>query len=93
MKVILKHLLPLLLLLAIASTARPQVDTTKADTGTVYRQKEIVVMGERPKEEQPVGPYKQPEWTLHRRFPSTRVYIQTMPGEVEFEQWMETRVP
>ncbi|MGA2623339.1 MAG: hypothetical protein ABSF91_05745 [Bacteroidota bacterium] len=93
MKATLYHLLPILFLSAIASTVRSQVDTTKADTGAVYPQKEIVVTGERPKEEQAVGPYKQPEWTLHRRFPSTRVYIQTMPGEVEFEQWVEIRVP
>lgn len=44
-------------------------------------------------EEQPVGPYKQPEWTTHRRLPSTRVYVQQTPGQVEFEQWFEIRVP
>lgn len=43
------------------------------------------------KENQPVGDYKQPEWTTHRRFPTTRVYIQVQPGEAEFEQWVEMR--
>ena len=77
----------------VAATARAQVDTVKADTSKVYRQEEILVSAQRPKEEQPVGPYKQPEWTLHRRSPSTRVYIQTLPGQIEFEQWVEVRIP
>jgi hypothetical protein len=44
-------------------------------------------------EEKPVGPSNQPEWTTCRRFPSTRVYIQTLPGEADFEQWVEVNVP
>jgi hypothetical protein len=38
-----------------------------------------------------VGPYKAPEWTTARRFPTTRVYIQRAPGEVAFEQWWRAR--
>jgi hypothetical protein len=38
-----------------------------------------------------VGPYRQPEWTTARRFPTTRVYIQRAPGEVAFEQWWRAR--
>ncbi len=64
-----------------------QTDTSE------YRVKEVIIRADRPKEEAYVGPYKQPEWTMHRRFPGTRVYIQVDPGDVEFEQWMEFRVP
>ncbi len=42
-------------------------------------------------EEQPVGEYDQPQWTTFRRFPATRVYLQTPPGGVQFEQWFEFR--
>jgi hypothetical protein len=48
---------------------------------------DIVVTAERVHEEAPVGPYQQPEWTQHRRFPSTRVYLQDPPWNMEFEQW------
>lgn len=42
-------------------------------------------------EEQRVGPYGQPEWTTHRRFATTRVYLQQPPGCVAFEQWIRSR--
>lgn len=42
-------------------------------------------------EEAPVGPYEQPEWTMQRRFPTTRVYVQRAPWEFEFEQWWRGR--
>ncbi len=64
-----------------------QTDTSE------YNVKEVIIRADRPKEEALIGPYKQPEWTMHRRFPGTRVYVQVAPGEVEFEQWMEFRVP
>jgi hypothetical protein len=38
-----------------------------------------------------VGPYQQPEWTEHRRFTTTRVYIQQEPWEIGFEQWWRAR--
>ena len=41
-------------------------------------------------EEQPVGPNEQPEWTLHRRFARTRVYV-LPPWQVEAEQWWRAR--
>lgn len=53
----------------------------------------VTVVADALKEEYLVGPYQQPEWTQHRRFPSTRVYLQQPPGGVEFEQWFEIRVP
>ncbi len=37
-------------------------------------------------EEDLVGPYDQPQWTAHRRFPTTRVYVRP-PGTFEFEFW------
>ncbi|WP_265592743.1 transporter [Verrucomicrobium sp. BvORR034] len=42
-------------------------------------------------EEALVGPYNQPEWTGHRRFSTTRVYLQRQPWEVGFEQWWRVR--
>ena len=42
-------------------------------------------------EELKVGEYQQPEWTQHRRFPTTRVYVQKQPWEVGFEQWWRGR--
>lgn len=72
-----------ILLRAASGIAQEQRDTTQVNlppvTVTAY------------KENQPIGAYHQPEWTTHRRFPTTRVYIQTQPGEAEFEQWVEVR--
>jgi hypothetical protein len=42
-------------------------------------------------EEQPVGPYQQPEWATERRFPRTRVYLQQTPWNTGFEQWVRYR--
>jgi hypothetical protein len=42
-------------------------------------------------EETPVGPYAQPEWTLTRRFTTTRVFVQQPPGGMSVEQWVRTR--
>ena len=38
-------------------------------------------------EAQPADESGRPEWTSHRRFGNTRVYIQTAPGEIGVEQW------
>lgn len=53
----------------------------------------VLVEGEQPplEEESLVGPYSQPEWTLQRRFSTTRVYLQQGPGEAGFEQWWRGR--
>lgn len=53
----------------------------------------ITVTGEPLREEQPVGPYQQPDWTTQRRFATTRVYLQQMPGGVGVEQWMKAQWP
>lgn len=42
-------------------------------------------------EEAMVGPYNQPEWTQHRRFSTTRVYLQQEPWHVGIEQWWRVR--
>lgn len=56
---------------------------------------EIVVLGKRGtalREENRIGTYKQPRWTAHRRFPTTRVYV--LPeGQFEFEFWSRVDVP
>ncbi len=78
---------------AASAPAGPGEGAVSFKDETTTRTDTIVVVGARLKEERPVGPYKQPEWTVTRRFPSTRVYVQTLPGKVEFEQWLEVRVP
>lgn len=42
-------------------------------------------------EETAIGPYAQPEWTTHRRFPVSRVYVQHQPYEMGVEQWWRLR--
>lgn len=44
------------------------------------------------REEDRIGPYGQPRWTAHRRFPSTRIYVRP-PGEIEFEHWTRVKTP
>jgi hypothetical protein len=44
------------------------------------------------REEELIGPYKQPRWTAHRRFPTTRVYV-IPEGKVAFEYWMRVDEP
>jgi hypothetical protein len=41
----------------------------------------------------PVGTCQQPEWTLHRRFPTTRVYLQQDQGDIAVSQWWRTKYP
>jgi hypothetical protein len=57
----------------------------------VFQVKTVEVQPGQYREEAPVGEYDQPLWTTFRRFPSTRVYLQTPPGGVQFEQWFEFR--
>jgi hypothetical protein len=44
------------------------------------------------REDQPIGPNAQPEWTTRRRFPTTRVYV-LQPWQFEFEQWWNPKWP
>ncbi len=68
---------------------------TYAQSNAPVRLPPVLVEGEHQTaplvEEQPVGPYGQPEWTTERRFPGTRVYLQQMPWETGFEQWVRFR--
>jgi hypothetical protein len=43
------------------------------------------------REEDLVGPYEQPEWTAHRRFPSTRVYVRP-PETFGMEFWLRPTI-
>ncbi|MFO1492035.1 MAG: transporter [Kiritimatiellia bacterium] len=66
-------------LLTLASTGFAASSPVELDTMTVTP--------ESLKEEIPVGPYLQPEWTTRRRFPTTRIYLQQPPGGMGVEQW------
>ena len=86
--------LPLPRSLAEPEQQAPPVGPGSRDQGDRQAARETVVVQAGPiKEEDLVGPYKQPEWTQHRRFPTTRVYVQQPTGAVEFEQWFEIRIP
>jgi hypothetical protein len=48
----------------------------------------VNVIGKAPlREEDLIGPYRQPRWTARRRFGETRVYV-VPEGDVEFEYWL-----
>ena len=66
------------------TTVMPEVVVTGSTTNEVNRPGWL-------QEEQFVGPYQQPEWTTARRFPGTRVYLQQMPWNTGFEQWVRFR--
>ena len=44
------------------------------------------------REEDRIGPYGQPEWTTHRRFAFTRIYVRP-PGTFGFEYWLRPTIP
>jgi hypothetical protein len=88
-------------LAAIAQDAiRPKADLIQGSLPEVFASEEEqgkqeetrTVTGDKLQDELPVGPYKRPMWTLHRASPTTRVYLQVDPGEVEFEQWLDIRL-
>ncbi|MGE3171941.1 MAG: hypothetical protein AB7O97_04895 [Planctomycetota bacterium] len=59
------------------------------------RHQPVVVEGRRVsdlREEDRIGSYQQPEWTSHRRFAETRVYVRP-EGQVEFEYWLIPEIP
>ncbi|MBI1853640.1 MAG: transporter [Planctomycetes bacterium] len=64
-----------------------QSSTTEQPTTRVS---ETTVTADQLDEEHLVGENKQPEWTTHRRFPTTRVYV-LPPFAIEFEQWWRAR--
>jgi hypothetical protein len=83
-------LLPALLLglgLSLSGPARaaePTTLPTVTTTGTADNSVGVDLFS-------PVGPYNQPEWTEHRRFANTRVYLQQEPWSIGFEQWWRVR--
>jgi len=46
----------------------------------------VKVRGQRPSDDDLVGPYNQPAWTTQRRFATTRAYV-LPPGQIELEFW------
>ena len=64
----------------------------RTDTSQVELGEATVVAKAYPQKEL-VGEYKQPAWTLVRKFPSTRVYLMTPPGTMMYEKWVDIRVP
>ena len=63
------------LLLHSAACYSARAEQGEPASNQVTRLPEVSVTGEALKENLPVGPNQQPEWTAHRRFPFTRVYV------------------
>jgi hypothetical protein len=76
-----------------ASATGEAESADRSHVGT-WEMEAVTVEGHRSelREEDRIGPYAQPRWTAHRRFPSTRVYVRP-PGEVDLEQWYRLKVP
>src|SRR5712671_2976275 len=68
-------------------------DQARPVTNIPERLPSITVTASNLVEDIPVGPYKQPEWTTARRFPTTRVYLQQPPWGVGAEQWVKAQFP
>jgi len=86
--------LALLALPAAAQIANP-ADKQKPPTPPDQLPEETVVTGTQVselREEDRIGPYGQPEWTAHRRFPFTRIYV-APPGTFSFEYWVRPTIP
>jgi len=86
--------LALLALPAAAQIANP-ADKQKPPENPAQLPEETVVTGQQVsdlREEDRIGPYGQPEWTTHRRFPFTRVYVRP-PGTFSFEYWVRPTIP
>jgi len=70
--------------------AASHTEEKEASTPTTTSDYETIIREEKYKEGDLVGKYKQPVWTLKRRFPTTRVYV--LPyREVELEYWLITK--
>lgn len=52
---------------------------------------EVIVTAQPYPQFEVVGEYKQPAWTLTRKFPSTRVYLMTPPNTATYEKWFDIR--
>lgn len=75
------------------STAEEKAGASSEGRLKTYELPEVVVTGQKTlREEQLIGPNKQPRWTASRRFPTTRVYV-IPQGKFEFEWWSRYNVP
>ena len=75
-----------------SSAIKQGVEEVKKDT--IENTLEEVIVSAKPYPQfKLVGDYKQPAWTLVRKFPSTRVYVMTPPGTVMYEKWFDVRTP
>lgn len=70
----------------------PVAEEEQQDTDKKKQETEVIITGKKLQDEQPVGPYRRPKWTLQRISPQTRIYLQVDPGEVQFEQWLDIRM-
>src|SRR5436190_14166050 len=74
----------LFFLALLFATTCLQAQNTAEITGVEVRATEVDEDALR--QEMPVGPYNQPEWTTQRAFSTTRVYVRP-PGSFEFVQY------
>jgi hypothetical protein len=91
--------LPTLTVLALPALLTAQVvnpaDKQQSPPQNQGEGRPVVVEGTRVsnlREEDRIGSYQQPEWTSHRRFAETRVYVRP-EGTVEFEYWLIPEIP
>jgi hypothetical protein len=65
---------------------------TAQDAATAAQSEQVTVSASSDTEDSLIGENQQPEWTAHRRFATTRVYV-LPPWQVEFEQWWNGKFP
>jgi len=74
---------------ALPTSLAAEQEKKKQDDGVPT----IVIPAGKYQDELPMGTYRQPFWSKHRPSPQTRIYLQVDSGEVEFEQWLDIRIP
>ena len=85
------------LFIVIASFSQSSSSAIKQGVGEVKKDtientlEEVIVSAKPYPQFKLVGDYKQPAWTLVRKFPSTRVYVMTPPGTIMYEKWFDMR--
>src|SRR5690349_12381380 len=81
--------------------AQPGQQSPEHDAGAIYEHShlrsweapEIVVEAKRPlEEEQLIGEYAQPRWTVPRRFPTARIYV-VPAGTVQLDWTLDAHMP
>lgn len=87
----LSRLLKALTLAALSSSVHTLTAAHPASTGTLPTV-EVTANAPAVSENDLIGEMQRPEWTAHRRFSTTRVYIQKDPWEVGLEQWWRARM-